>query len=409
MFGMSQNPVKKMRLVVICVLLSCLFIAPVEGFGGDKKKDKDKKPGDEKTRSALILENLEYSKIVWPNPPAIARVKYLNFYLGEKLQTQAQQQKKASWMDRVSGIAAGDTKGEKPRYQLVLPYGVTADSKGRIYVADSKVRAIFIFSPENGAVELLKTGSQTNFKWLTGLATDDSDRLFVSDSGMRRVLVFDAQHKLEGGITEGLASPGGMAIDNENRLLYIADAELDQVLVYDADPPYKFIRKIGTSGTGHKLTNPGDFSRPTNVAVDQDGNLYVADTWNDRVEVFDADGTFIRTFGKAGDGPGYFARPKGIAIDADGHVWVADSVQDRLQAFTPEGRLLIYIGGHGMLPGQFQSIAGVAIDKNNRIITSEQFPGRVQVFRYVTEDEAKAEKERAPKKAPDKESASAKK
>jgi DNA-binding beta-propeller fold protein YncE len=130
------------------------------------------------------------------------------------------------------------------------------------------------------------------------------------------------------------------------------------------------------------------------VAVDKDGNLYVSDTFNDRVEIFDADGNFIRTFGKAGDGPGYFARPKGIAVDSDGHIWVADGVQDRVQVFTPEGRLLIWIGGHGGLPGQFNALAGLTIDKNNRVFTSEQFAGRVQMFRYVTDEEAKAEKDK---------------
>jgi hypothetical protein len=128
--------------------------------------------------------------------------------------------------------------------------------------------------------------------------------------------------------------------------------------------------------------------------VDPDGNLYVSDTFNNRVEMFDADGDFIRQFGKAGDGPGYFARPKGIAIDRDSHVWVADAMQDRVQVFTREGRLLIWMGGHGLLPGQFSSLEGLTIDKQNRVITSEQFPGRVQIFRYFTDAEAEAERAR---------------
>ncbi len=82
--------------------------------------------------------------------------------------------------------------------------------------------------------------------------------------------------------------------------------------------------------------------------MDQDGNVFVSDTWSNRIQAFDADGTFIRAFGEAGDGPGYFARPKGISIDGDGHIWVADSVQDRVQVYTPEGRLLIYLGEHGL-------------------------------------------------------------
>ena len=220
-----------------------------------------------------------------------------------------------------------------------------------------------------------------------GLAMDDKDRLFVSDPGLRHVLVFDANHKAEDIITEGLAEPGGLTIDKENRLLYVADVKLDQVLVYDADS-LKLLRKIGTTGHNHELTTPGDLAKPTGLAVDKESNLYVCDTLNDRIEIFDADGKFIRTYGKNGDGPGYFARPKGVAIDSDNHIWVADGMQDRVQVFNQEWQLLITFGGHGLLPGMFQGLASITIDKNNRVFTSEIYPGRVQQFRYVTDAEA---------------------
>ncbi len=80
------------------------------------------------------------------------------------------------------------------------------------------------------------------------------------------------------------------------------------------------------------------------MALDGDGNVYVTDTLNNRVEIFDADGNFISEFGKHGDGPGYLARPKGIAVDGDGHIWVADQMEDRLQVFNREGQLLTYVG-----------------------------------------------------------------
>jgi len=338
------------------------------------------------------LDVLDYSKIVWPNPPAITRIKYTGQFFGEKRETKAEQKNKEGWMDKLAGATAGDVpQSQKLYFQLVQPYGVGVDSKGRIYIADGKVRAIFIYNRETQAVELIKNGVQARMHLLTGLALDDSDRLFVADSELRHVLVFDKDHKVEASISQGLVLPGGVAVDNENRFLYVADTGADQIFVFDADPPFKFIRAIGTRSGKHDLTAPGDFSQPTNVAVDSDGNLFVTDTWNNRVQVFDAEGKFIRAFGKAGDGPGYFTRPKGIAIDTDGHVWVADSIQDRVQVFTPEGHLLIWMGSNGLLPGQFSALAGLAIDKNNRVITSEQYPGRVQIFRYVTDAEAKLE------------------
>ncbi len=367
----------------MALLLAMTLMLGTPLSAGKKKKE------DAKAETP-VLERLDYSRIVWPNPPAITRVKYMDFFAAEKLPDQREQ--KVGWMDRLSGVATGETAKGKALFQLAQPYGLAVDSKNRVYVADQKVGAIFIFNTDSKDVELIKNGTHANFKLITGLAIDDSDRVFVSDSTANHVLVLDPKtHRAEATITSGMASPAGLALDNENRFLYVADTELDQVLVYNADSPYNLLRKIGTAGKKHELTEPGQFARPTNVAVDSEGNLYVSDTFNNRVEIFDAEGNFISTFGKAGDGPGYFARPKGIAVDKDGHIWVADSIQDRVQVYTREGRLLLYMGGHGMLPGQFSSVQGLAIDKNNRVFTSDMYPGRVQMFRYVPDDDAKAE------------------
>lgn len=387
--GSNSTRGKNQAALLGLIILLTLAVPTTLCAGKKKKQDVSQAPA----KSTNILEGLDYSKIVWPNPPAITRIRYLNYFCCERYVPKPAK-KKSSWMDRMAG---GETQqqrlADKPLYALWTPYGLAVDSKGNVYVADAKVGAVFIFNTETKGIQMIKNGVHARFGYIVGLAIDDADRMFVSDTQLHRVLVFNPQHKTEGSISEGLVDPGGIAIDNENRFLYVADAALDQVLVYDADK-FNLIRRIGTTGKDHTLNDPGNFSKPTNVAVDQDGNLYVADTYNNRVEIFDADGNFIRQFGKSGDRPGSFARPKGIAVDADGHIWVADAVQDRVQCFSQEGRLLIWMGGHGELPGQFRDLAGLYIDKNNRIFTSEQYPGRVQMFRYVTQAEARAEYER---------------
>lgn len=388
MFSAEKNLTQRRAGAAVLVIGVILALLSTSAYAEKKKKKEADKP------KPTLMDMLDLSKIVWPNPPAITRIRYMNYFCSQK-PPETKEEKKSKWMDRLAGVAVGETISTDRRlFQLVTPYGMAVDSRNRLYVADSKVHAIFVFDTETKDLELIKNGVHARFGLITGLAIDDSDRLFVSDTEMRRVLVFDPKHNLEGSISEGMAGPGGLAIDNENRFLYVADAELDQVLVYDADPPHKLLRKMGTPGKAHTLTTPGDFSKPTNVAVDKDGTLYVSDTFNDRVEIFDADGKFIRTFGKAGDGPGYFARPKGIAIDGDGHIWVADAVQERVQVFTPEGQLLIWMGGHGAYPGQFNALAGLTIDKNNRVFTSEQYAGRVQMFRYISDAEATGELDR---------------
>jgi sugar lactone lactonase YvrE len=385
------------RTLSTVLMVALALITTYSPYAKGEKKNKktqEEQPGVTYKDKRKLWESLDLSKFVWPNPPAITRIRYTGYWSGEKL-IENKQKKKSSWMERVSGIATGSTPGDaKPRWQLISPNGIAVDSKNLVYIADSKVRAIFIVNVVTGEYSMIKNGSDAKFQWLIGLAIDDTDRLFAADSGLRHVVVFDKNHKVEGVISEGLYAPGGLAIDNDNRLLYVTDAEQDLVFVYDADPPFKLIRKLGKPGTEHTSTVPGEFAKPVGVAVDQDGNVFVADTWNNRIEVFDADGVFIRTFGEAGDGPGYFARPKGVSIDEDGHVWVADAMQDRVQVFTPEGRLLIYMGEHGLLPGQFESLTNVMVDKNNRVFTAELYSGRLQVFQYYTNSEAKAELER---------------
>jgi DNA-binding beta-propeller fold protein YncE len=372
--------------LTFCILLGLTLLAPVFGFA-DKKK---------KTDAPKKIPVIDYSNIVWPNPPAVARIRYQAFYSAEKIsQVEAENNtKKAKWMDRLAGTQT-QAESNKILWQLAEPYGMAVDSKNNLYVADQKVGAVFIFNTETRDMDMIKNKAHAHFVRIIGLAMDDGDRLFVSDPGLRHILVFNAAHVAEDVITEGVAEPSMLALDRENRLLYVSDVSLDQVLVYDADT-LKLKRKIGTTGHNHELTTPGDFARPTGLAVDSEGNLYVADTLNNRVEIFDADGKFISTFGKPGDGPGYFSRPKGVAIDSDGHIWVVDGAQDRVQVFNQEAQLLISFGGHGLLPGQFQGLVGIATDKNNHVFTSEIYPGRVQQFRYVTDAEAeqlKKEKE----------------
>ena len=391
MFELRRNRALRGTAAAL-VMLALTWAAPTLLYGSKKKKE-EAAPAP---AAPVNVPNFR-EVVVFPPPPAITRLRYLDYFSAEKPPAGLPKEKlKKTWMDRMAGVSPDSVKGGalKKRFQLLAPYGVAVDSKGRLYVADTKVGAIFIFNTENNDVELIKHGTDGRFGQIFGLAMDDNDRLFVSDGALHHVLVFNAGHKVEASIGDGdLKDPSGLALDLENRFLYVADTELDQVLVYDADN-YKLLRKIGTAGKNHTLTEPGDFAKPTNVAVDKDGNLFVSDTWNDRIEVFDADGGFIRTFGKNGDGPGDFARPKGIAVDCDGHVWVADAMLNRIQVFTPEGGLLLAFGGFGILPGQFQALTGLAVDKFNRVFTAEQLLGRVQMFRYVTNAEAKAELER---------------
>jgi DNA-binding beta-propeller fold protein YncE len=392
MFCFLFNSICKRNGLAVLLLLAVGFTFPLSANAAKKKKAESAPAATAGPRKFSI----DPTKLVWPSAPNIGRIHWLDYFAGAKIDytPAANAKPKSSWMDRLAG-GQTDTEKVNPKnfpYQMIGPYGIAIDSKGSVYVADQRVGAIFIFNTETRDCQMIRNGIEAHFGWINGLTIDDDDRLFVSDGKMHRVMIFNSKHELENQITEGIVDPVGLAIDTTNRFLYVVDTQQDQVLVYDADS-LKLLRRIGTAGKNHFLTTPGDFGAPQGAAVDADGNLYVTDTLNNRVEIFDADGNFVSEFGKHGDGPGYFARPKGIAIDADGHIWVADQMNDTLQVFNKDGQLLTYVGtGHGELPGQFRSLTGVAIDKNNRVFTAEQEPGRLQVFRYVTDAQAAEEK-----------------
>jgi len=376
-------------------LLSLAVVLPAPLLAGKKKADA---PPPAKLGEQRVKAYFDIAKIVWPNPPAIPRIAFQELFTGEKIDPDLYTKKghKQTWMDRLAGTQTADEiKLDSLPFQLMRTYGVGVDSKGLIYAADQGVGAIFIFDPaKKDHVELIGNGRQANFGLIVDVALDDDDSLFVTDAKLRHVLKFNVKHDVEASIgADLLVRPGGVAIDRKNRFLYVVDTGNDVVDVFDADN-YKLLRQIGKPSTKHEQTDPGTFSLPEGVALDKDGDVYVTDTFNNRVEIFDADGKFLSTFGKNGDSPADFERPKGIAVDCDGHIWVVDAAQNLVKVFDRKGRLLIYFGGQGYYPGQFMGPFGIAIDQSNRVIVSETFPGRVQVFRYVTDAEAAAEKAR---------------
>jgi 6-bladed beta-propeller len=111
-------------------------------------------------------------------------------------------------------------------------------------------------------------------------------------------------------------------------------------------------------------SDPGQTLQPGGLATDfKTGRLYVADTGNNRIQVFDENGAFVKAFGKNGSGPGQFEEPRSIAVDnsaspANGDVYVVDSGNSRIQRFGPEGEFKLAFGSKGSGEGQLNFDAG---------------------------------------------------
>ena len=138
-----------------------------------------------------------------------------------------------------------------------------------------------------------------------------------------------------------------------------------------------FLRKWGSYGSGN-----GEFASPGGVAFDSLGNVYVADTTNDRIQKFDSSGTFLTKWGSEGSGNGQFDHPCGVAVDSLGNVYVTDTDNDRIQKFDSSGTFLTKWGSHGSGDGEFDDPFGIAVDSSDNVYVTDFANDRVQKFIY---------------------------
>ncbi len=176
------------------------------------------------------------------------------------------------------------------------------------------------------------------------------------------------------------AAPRGMAVASDGTL-YVADTANHRI--WHITPQGATLGMWGEYGSG-----PGQFNEPWDVAVDSSGDVYVADTWNHRIQKFDAQGHFLLSWGKVGqiaanDSPGnqgVFYGPRGIAIDAQDQVYVADTGNKWIQVFDNKGRFLREFGGAGSGPGQLNEPVGLAISSEGEVYVADTWNRRIQVF-----------------------------
>lgn len=135
------------------------------------------------------------------------------------------------------------------------------------------------------------------------------------------------------------------------------------------------IKKIG-----HKGTRSGNFKNPGGVASNDQGNIAVADYFNNRVEVFNESGKFLFKFGKKGTADGQFLGPTGIAYTRDNKIVVLDSKNYRVQIFDNTGHFLMSFGRRGSNEGEFGWAEGISVDANDNIIVTDSENNRVQIF-----------------------------
>lgn len=215
-------------------------------------------------------------------------------------------------------------------------YGLDVDTGGNIYVADTNNDRVVKFSTEGDYITKFGDNVKNNFD----VAVLNTGAIAVTSAGNNKVLLFDVNLAATSKDFPGTAAlPSvngglrGVTVDNAN-FVYLIDTSAGPgaaIKKFDTVNRRPVLQFGSNSGSG-----PAQFRGATDLAVDnRNGDIYVVDAGNNRVQRFNRDGRFISEFGNAGRANGQFDRPYGIAIDKEGYLYVADSGNRRIQKFAP--------------------------------------------------------------------------
>lgn len=271
--------------------------------------------------------------------------------------------------------------------RLNHPIALAADPSGNLFVTDQHNNIIrkynvaveistFAGSTENGFVDGI--GTDARFDHPAGITIDNAGNLYVTDytNAIVRKIAPDAKVTTFAGVNplggSLFTSPFGIAVDNAG-YVYVAEIYKNRVL------------KVSPDGTIDPTPFATGFSEPATLVIDPSGNVYVADAGHHRISKISTAGdvTVLAGNGTQGfaDGPGTSAQfnyPQGLGLDAQGNIYVADTYNQRIRKVTPQG-MVTTVAGNGtaarvdgpLATAQFDHPLGIAIDQSGNIYVAE--------------------------------------
>lgn len=250
-----------------------------------------------------------------------------------------------------------------------------------IYITDTNNKRVQVF--DMTGTPAFKFGSEGDqpgqFRFPYGICGDNKGNVYVADLYNGCVSVHDSKGKFLKYLAESkptektIESPGGIRLKGDK--IYVTDIKRNSVMIFDLNG--KKLAEIGKLGV-----KPGEFRAPNSLAVDSDGNLFVSDSGNQRVQVFDKSGKFIRIINGTPDGKGasVFVNPRGIGIDSKSRVYVISNLTHVIFCFDKEGEQQFSLGGYGDGVDKFSLPNGLYINDNDEIFVTDTLNQRVAVY-----------------------------
>jgi len=255
--------------------------------------------------------------------------------------------------------------------------GVALNSKGHIFVFNRGKHVLMEFDGHGNYIRSLADGMFTNPH---GLRVDAEDNIWATDNVSHIVVKMDPGGRvlmvlgIKGSGQEWHAYGHLRCFDEPNDVAFGRAGEIyvtqghgkgeSRVLKFDADG--NFLKTWGGEGTG-----PGEFNVPHSIVVDDAGLIHIADRSNQRIQVFDADGTYIRESRHPGT-------PCGLCMSGDQHIFMAHGHEGRIMKLDLQGKVLGATGGQGKGPNQYGEAHFLALDRREDIYVADTLNWRVQ-------------------------------
>lgn len=315
--------------------------------------------------------------MVWPSPPEVPRYAFIGHLYGESNTAKADQN--GNLLSRFFTVLVGIDEGKKSLIDLIQPQQISSDNNGRIYVADTGRQSIFVFDEKMGEF-LIWNESNLNIPFRSPVGVTQADNsIWVTDSELSLIYQFSYDGELVKSFGKGVVErPTGITHDPGTNRLFVSDTAESNIKVFNTKGELIDV-------WGHAGTNDGELNHPTFIIYRQN-KLYVADSLNARIQIFDDLGQYQKTLGQRGMYVGNLSRPKGVALDSDGNIYVSESYYDHVLIYNEQGELLMSLGGSGYNPGQFSQPTGLWVDNNDRLFVSDMLNSRVSVFQYLGSD-----------------------
>lgn len=281
-------------------------------------------------------------------------------------------------------------------YHYNQPNKVAVDANGNIAILEDEGRGHRLILLDASGVPQFSIGEPGVLGWdnehfndARGVSFDAEGNIYVGDCANHRVQIFTSAGVYSSTLgssgqgNDQFSCPAGVTFDGSGNL-FVADSGNQRVQKFDSNLNY--VATLGETGVGGD--DNGHFSNPSDVAVDMSGNIYVVDTDNHRVQKFDSSLTWQMTLGVTGEcgadvssAYDHFCTPFGLAVDGDGNVYVAEYWNPRVQVFDSSGAYLTTIGGAwGDLSSQFRHLLGVAVDSAGNVYIPDLLNHRIQKF-----------------------------